>query len=79
MQIEATAAINRQTEQLTLQIINELKQNCVVLFISHRLQSLPKFADEIYILEKSSITHHSSHQQLLTTANFYSDYFQVNF
>jgi ATP-binding cassette subfamily B protein len=73
---EATAAMDRNTEKFTMELLTQLKNEIAVLFISHRLHTLKSTADRIYVLENGIITNTGNHQQLLETSNFYSDYWQ---
>ena len=73
---EATAAMDRNTENFTMNLLSNLKNEIAVLFISHRLHTLKNNADRIYVLEDGVITNTGNHQQLLETSNFYSDYWQ---
>jgi ATP-binding cassette subfamily B protein len=73
---EATAAMDRNTESFTMNLLSKLKNEIAVLFISHRLHTLKNFADRIYVLENGVITNTGNHQKLLETSNFYSDYWQ---
>tara|TARA_R110002033_G_C3890885_1_gene238821 strand:- start:203 stop:2350 length:2148 start_codon:yes stop_codon:yes gene_type:complete len=73
---EATAAMDRNTENFTMKLLSKLKNEIAVLFISHRLHTLKNSADKIYVLESGVITNTGNHQQLLETSNFYSDYWQ---
>jgi ATP-binding cassette, subfamily C, bacteriocin exporter len=73
---EATAAMDRNTESFTMNLLSKLKNEIAVLFISHRLHTLKNNADRIYVLENGVITNTGNHQQLLETSNFYSDYWQ---
>ena len=45
-----------------------------VLFISHRLETLKKYADIIYVLENGETIINGTHHHLLGTSNFYSEY-----
>ena len=47
-----------------------------IIFISHRLETLKKYADTIYVLENGVTIVQGNHQQLLETSNFYSDYWK---
>jgi ATP-binding cassette subfamily B protein len=76
---EATAAMDRNTEKFTLDLLFKLKKDIAVLFISHRLHSLKLIADKIYILEEGIISHKGNHKVLLETPNFYSDFWSKNF
>ena len=73
---EATAAMDRNTENFTLEILQKLKINCAILFISHRLNILKNIADTIYILENKTISEFGNHQKLMETENFYSEYWK---
>ena len=71
---EATAAMDRNTENFTISILEKIKPNCAILFISHRLNALKKIADTIYVLNDKTITHTGNHDELIKTTNFYSYY-----
>lgn len=73
---EATSAMDRNTEKFSMELLNKIKPNCAIFFISHRLNTLKNIADEIYVLEDKTITHHGNHEQLLQTNNFYSEYWE---
>lgn len=73
---EATSAMDRNTENFTMKLFEKIKQNCAILFISHRLNSLKKIADTIYILENKTVSNIGSHEELMKTNNFYSSYWQ---
>lgn len=71
---EATSAMDRNTENFTMTLLQKIKQDCAVLFISHRLNKLKNIADSIYILENKTITESGNHEKLMETNNFYSKY-----
>lgn len=71
---EFTSAMDRKTEQFVLNLLNKLKSEMSIIFISHRLHSLKHIADKIYIIERGETKVFGTHQQLLKTGNFYSDY-----
>ena len=71
---EATSAMDRNTENFTMNLLQKIKPNCAIFFISHRLNTLKKCADVIYILDNKTITHVGSPEELMTSTNFYSDY-----
>ncbi|WP_299157488.1 peptidase domain-containing ABC transporter [uncultured Tenacibaculum sp.] len=73
---EATAAMDRKTERFSIELISKLKENMGILFISHRLETLKKYADTIYVLENGETKIKGSHKELLETSNFYSDYWK---
>jgi ABC-type bacteriocin/lantibiotic exporter with double-glycine peptidase domain len=73
---EATSAMDRNTEKFSMELLEKIKPNCAIFFISHRLNTLKNIADVIYVLEDKTITHHGNHEQLLKTNNFYSEYWK---
>jgi ATP-binding cassette, subfamily C, bacteriocin exporter len=73
---EATSAMDRNTENFTLELLQKIKSNCAIFFISHRLNILKNIADSIYILENKTISKFGNHQKLMETVNFYSDYWK---
>lgn len=73
---EFTSAMDRNTEKIALDIITRLKKDIGVLFITHRLNIVPKVADTIYVLENKRIELKGTHAQLLSTSNFYSEYWK---
>ncbi|QLC67279.1 peptidase domain-containing ABC transporter [Flavobacterium sp. LPB0248] len=73
---EATSAMDRNTENFTMQLLQKVKRNCAVLFISHRLHKLKNIADTIYILENKTISKSGNHEELMKDINFYSEYWR---
>jgi len=73
---EATSAMDRNTENFTMRLLQKIKPNCSILFISHRLNKLKNIADIIYILEDKTISKFGNHQQLMESSNFYSEYWK---
>ncbi|MBN1251323.1 MAG: peptidase domain-containing ABC transporter [Bacteroidales bacterium] len=71
---EATAAMDRETENYTIKLLKKLKQEISVFYISHRLHILKNISDRIYILENGKIQNFGTHEDLFKTENFYSDY-----
>lgn len=71
---EFTSAMDRKTEQFVLELLNKLKSELSIVFISHRLHALPKIADRIYVLENGIITDFGNHDKLMESKNFYSGF-----
>lgn len=71
---EFTSAMDRKTEQFVLELLNKLKTELTIIFISHRLHSLPKIADRIYVLENGIISDFGNHKKLMESTNFYSEF-----
>jgi len=73
---EPTSAMDRNTEKFTISLLNKIKKDIAVLFISHRLHTLKNVADRIYVLGKGVFIAQGNHQELLETSNFYSDFWE---
>lgn len=71
---EFTSSMDRKTEQFVLKLLNKLKSELTIIFISHRLHSLPKIADRIYVLENGIISDFGNHEKLMESKNFYSEF-----
>jgi ABC-type bacteriocin/lantibiotic exporter with double-glycine peptidase domain len=71
---EFTSAMDRKTEKFVLNLLNKLKSELTIIFISHRLHSLPQIADKIYVLENEVISNFGTHEKLMESKNFYSDF-----
>ena len=74
---EFTSALDRNTEQFVLDLLNVLKSKLTIIFISHRLHALPKIADTIYVIENGKIGAFGSHNALMQTTNFYSAFWKT--
>jgi ATP-binding cassette, subfamily C, bacteriocin exporter len=73
---EATAALDRHTERFVLDLLAKLKPEIGILLITHRLHTLKAVCDQIYVLENGTFAHVGTHEQLMTSQNMYSDYFE---
>ncbi|SHG10554.1 ABC transporter [Flavobacterium segetis] len=73
---EATSAMDRNTENFSMALLDKIKPNCAIFFISHRLNTLKKIADTIYVLENGTLSTTGNHEELMETTNFYSEYWQ---
>lgn len=71
---EATAAMDRESEQFVLQLLKGIKNEMGIIFITHRLHVLKSFCDKIYILENGTISSFGNHEKLLQSKNLYSTY-----
>ena len=71
---EFTSAMDRKTEGFVLNLLKKLKSELTIIFISHRLHSLPKIADIIYVLENGLISNFGTYNKLMESKNFYSDF-----
>ena len=71
---EATAAMDRETEQFTINLLQNLKKDKAIFYISHRLHILKTISDKIYILQNGKIQDAGCHEELLVKENIYSEY-----
>lgn len=71
---EATAAMDRNTEQFVLNLLSKIKANMGIIFITHRLHVLKQFCDIIYIIKNGTIENFGSHPTLMKSKNMYSHY-----
>jgi ABC-type bacteriocin/lantibiotic exporter with double-glycine peptidase domain len=71
---EATAAMDRESEQFILSLLLKIKKDIAIIFITHRLHVLKSFCDNIYVLEKGVVSTEGNHVVLLQSNNLYSRY-----
>lgn len=71
---EATSAMDRNTENFTIKLLQKIQPQCAILFISHRLNRLKNIASTIYVFDNKTISASGSHYELMKTTNFYSNY-----
>jgi len=71
---EATAAMDRISEQFVLNLLSKIKPKMGIIFITHRLHILKNNCDNIYIIENGTISNNGNHEKLLNTKNLYSNY-----
>ncbi|GAB1856929.1 hypothetical protein MHTCC0001_17650 [Flavobacteriaceae bacterium MHTCC 0001] len=73
---EFTSAMDRNTEQFVIRLLQKLKHEMGIIFISHRLHSLKHIADRIYIIENGNTDVSGGHADLLIGDNFYSQFWK---
>jgi ATP-binding cassette subfamily B protein len=71
---EATASMDRKSEQFVLNLLSKIKTEMGIIFITHRLHVLKHFCDRIYIIENGTTSRNGTHETLLETKNIYSQY-----
>jgi ABC-type bacteriocin/lantibiotic exporter with double-glycine peptidase domain len=72
---EATAAMGRRTERFVLELLNKLKTEVPVIFVTHRPQ-LARYTDRIYVIEEKTVSATGTHDQLISKNQFYRDAFE---
>ncbi|MCF0058087.1 ATP-binding cassette domain-containing protein [Dyadobacter sp. CY356] len=73
---EATSPMDAQSEQKVLNLLNTLRADIAILYVSHRLHTLANFCDRIYILDEGKLVTSGSHEILLETDNMYSRFWK---
>ena len=68
---EPTAALDRDSEQFVIQLLQRIKKETAILILTHRL-SIVRSAERIYILKNGQIEEVGNHIQLLKNDNLYS-------
>lgn len=71
---EFTSGMDRETERFALKLLERIKPEIGIIFVSHRLYALRNITERIYIFSNGVIPCWGTHEQLLQTSNFYSDY-----
>jgi len=73
---EATSAMDRNTENFTLKLLDRLKSEIGIIFISHRLHILKKMSNRIYVIDGGIIKAKGDHDHLLKSENLYSEFWK---
>ncbi|QZE13382.1 peptidase domain-containing ABC transporter [Halosquirtibacter laminarini] len=76
---EATSAMDVETETKIINIINTLKASVAFIFISHKVHILKNISDRLYLIDDGAINHWGNHQELMSTKNFYSTFWNKYF
>lgn len=74
---EMTAAMDRRTEKHICKILSELKRDHIIVFVTHRLETAKLLSDQIVVMENGHITALGTHEELMNTDNFYSEYWKA--
>jgi ATP-binding cassette, subfamily C, bacteriocin exporter len=72
---EATAAMGRRTEKFVIGLLNNLKKNMPVIFVTHRPQ-LSRYTDRIYVIENKTVSASGNHTDLMKSNSFYRAAFE---
>jgi ATP-binding cassette subfamily B protein len=74
---EMTAAMDRCTEKHICKILKLLSKDKIIIFITHRLNTVKELCERIYLIENGHIEVSGTHDELMTTNNFYSDFWKT--
>lgn len=72
---EATAAMGRRTEKFVIELLNKMKKDMAVVFVTHRPQ-LARYTDRIYVIENKTISASGKHENLVKENSFYREAFE---
>ncbi len=68
---EPTSAMDRNTENFVLSLLENIKKETATILVTHRIK-IARFTDRIYILENGETVTTGNHQELMLTENLYS-------
>jgi len=69
---EATAALDRYTEQIILNLMQSIRSDMGIIIVTHRAKTA-SIADRIYIIENGKFSTTGTPDQLVRSKNLYSD------
>ncbi len=76
---EPTSAMDRNTENFALSVLNKFREKCGIILVTHQLKIANK-ADKIYILQNNTIEISGAKETLMKTDNLYSQmYNEIHF
>lgn len=73
---EMTAAMDRRTEKHICKLLSELRRDHIIIFVTHRLETARLLSDRIVVMESGSILTQGTHEELMQSDNFYSEYWR---
>ena len=72
---EATAAMGRRTEKFVIELLNRLKKEMPIIFVTHRPQ-LAIYTDRIYVIENKKVSTYGNHSELININSLYQEAFE---
>lgn len=73
---EMTAAMDRKAEKRICDLLGQLKKDHIIIFVTHRLETVRTIADNIVVMESGRVMAQGSHSELMESDNFYSGYWK---
>ncbi len=73
---EGTSGMDKDTEDLILRMLTDLKGKLGILLVTHRINLIKKICDRIYILEDRTIKESGTHYELVSSENIYKRYWE---
>jgi ATP-binding cassette subfamily B protein len=74
---EMTAAMDRRTEEHICKVLKLLSKDKIIIFITHRLNTVKELCERIYLIENGHIDISGTHDELMQSDNFYSDFWKI--
>ena len=72
---EATAAMDRRSEQFVLKVLQQKKKEMMVIFVTHRVQ-LARHTDYIYVIENRQVSGSGTHEEVVRSNDLYRGAFE---
>jgi ATP-binding cassette, subfamily C, bacteriocin exporter len=72
---EATAAMDRRSEQFVLKLLQQKKREMMVVFVTHRVQ-LARHTDYIYVIENRHVSGSGTHKEVVRSNDLYREAFE---
>lgn len=73
---EMTSSMDRETERAVCDILDTIRDIFITVFVTHRLETAKRLADRIYVISGGRVQASGTHEQLMRTDNFYSEYWR---
>lgn len=73
---EISASMDYYCERLVYKVLEQIKEKSIIIYITHKLESAKIIGDRIVVLENGIISADGTHEQLLQSENYYSNYWQ---
>ncbi len=73
---EMTSAMDRNLEKAVCGILNKIKDRYIIVFATHRLETAKMISDHIYVIEDAVVRAAGTHDELMASRNFYSEYWR---
>lgn len=71
---EMTSAMDRRTEKHICSLLEQLREDHIIVFVTHRLETARRLADNIVVMSGGHVAAQGSHSDLLKSENFYSEF-----
>lgn len=73
---EMTAAMDRKTENFINDLLVKMKEDHIIICVTHRLDTARQISDQIVVIENGDAKEKGNHKDLMQTDNYYSQYWK---